>query len=136
MRGPCPLSQRASPDAILAVWASTVAEKDPQILIDMLNSEDVNDEQSSRLYYRILQNLECISSSQFLDLLKAILVVQEGREKTADAIVRSLGEVARHKFADDEQKRSVCEAVLTVFPALSRKLQRFTACTARIQGLG
>lgn len=115
------LQTDGSPDAILAVWASALGENDPQILIDMLTSEDVNDEQSSRLYYRILENLECISSSQFLNLLKAILVVQEGREKTADAIIRSLGEVARHKFADDEQKRSLCEAVLTVYPDIPKR---------------
>lgn len=127
-----PQETEESSDPILAVWASAVAQHDPQILVDTLVNENITDEQSARLYYRILENLEQLSSDHFLTIMRATLPAQEGREKTADAIVRCLGDVAAQIFGTGEEKRSLCDAVLAVFadvPNRERKAELARICT-------
>lgn len=127
-----PQEADGSSDPVLARWAEAVAEHDPQPLLDTLISEDTNDEQAVRLYYRILENIDHVSDEQFTTLLQQILSVQEGREKTADALARSLGGLAAKQFSTDDQHRALCEAVLSVFsdiPKLDTKAELAKVCT-------
>ncbi|MBS9405437.1 hypothetical protein KG088_17660 [Halomonas sp. TRM85114] len=127
-----PQEANGSPDPVLALWAKAVAEQDPQPLLDTFVRKDTNDEQAVRLYYRILENIEYISDEQFITLLRKTLSVPEGREKTADSLVRSLKELTAAKFSTDDQSKALCEGVLSVFsdiPKRARKAELAKTCT-------
>lgn len=127
-----PQEADGSPDPVLALWANAVSDHDPQSLLDVLVSEDTNDEQAVRLYHRVLENIERFSDEQIIALLQQTLPVQESRDKTADALVRTLADVARRKLTTDDQRRALCEAVLFVFadvPKRGRKAELAKACT-------
>lgn len=127
-----PQEADGSPDPVLALWANAVSEHDPQPLLDALVSESTNDEQAVRLYHRIHENIKHISEKQFITLLQQILSVQEGREKTADSLVRSLEDLTAEQFSTDDQRRALCEGVLSVFSEvtkLDRKAQLAKVCT-------
>jgi hypothetical protein len=126
-----PQEADSSPDPVLALWADAVSEHDPQLLLDVLVSEDTNDEQAVRLYYRILDNIGHVSDEQFMTLLRQTLSVQEGREKTADALVRSLEDLATVRFGTDDQGRALCQSALSVFadiPKRDRKADLAKTC--------
>lgn len=120
------------PDPILALWARAVAVNDAALLIDTILDGETNDEQAVRLYHHILDNLQHVSSAQFIALLKQTLPVPDGRDKTADAVVNSLPDVAAEKFGTDEKRRELCESVMVVFaeiPKRERKAAVAKACT-------
>lgn len=122
----------SSPDPVLALWVRAVAAHDSAPLIDTLIDGGTNDEQAVRLYHRVLDNLQQLSDAQFIALLKQTLPVPDGRDKTADALVRSLPNVAAQKFANDEGRRALCESVLSVFadvPKRERKAALADVCT-------
>ena len=122
----------SSPDPILALWAKAVAAHDPAPLIDTLVADGTNDEQAARLYHRILDNLQQLSDEQFIALLKQTLPAQ-GREKTADALVMSLPDVAAQKFSTEEKHRALCESALSIFadvPRRERKAALAKACAS------
>lgn len=126
-----PKQTDGSPDPVLTLWAMAVAGNDPEPLIATSIDAEINDEQAARLYQRILENMEKFSDEQFISLLKHTLTAQEGRDKMADALVRSLPDMAARKFATDEQRRALCETVLSVFadvPKRERKAALAKAC--------
>ena len=88
--------------------------------------------QAARLYHRILDNLQQLSDEQFIALLKQTLPAQ-GREKTADALVMSLPDVAAQKFSTEEKHRALCESALSIFadvPRRERKAALAKACAS------
>ncbi|MCA0974757.1 KAP family NTPase [Halomonas denitrificans] len=126
-----PQEADGSPDPVLALWANAVSEHDPKPLLDALVSESTNDEQAVRLYHCIRANIKHISEEQFITLLQQILSVQEGRDKTADSLVRSLEDLMTEKFKTEDQRRALCEGVLSVFSEvtkLNRKAQLAKVC--------
>lgn len=127
-----PQEAKGSSDSVLARWSNAVLEHDPQLLLDVLASESTNDEQAVRLYHRIRESIKYISDKQFITLLQQILSAQEGREKTADALVRNLEDLAVEQFRTDDQRRALCEGVLSAFSEvtkLDRKAQLAKVCT-------
>ena len=121
-----------SPDLTLALWAAAVSRHDPQILVDTLVSQAANDEQAVRLYHHVSDNVEHLSAELFIRLLRETVSTKDGREKTADAVVESIEDVAKRLLISDEQKRALCEATLAVFseiPKLERKATLAKTCT-------
>jgi len=119
------------PDPVLALWAKAVAGHDPAPLIDIFGDSQINDEQAVRLYHRILDNVHRLTDAQFIAVLRQVLPVPDGRDKTADALVRSLPDVAAQIFASDEQHRSLCKGVLSIFanvPKRERKAELAKVC--------
>lgn len=120
------------PDPILALWVAAVSRHDPQILVDTLVSQAINDEQAVRLYHHVWDNVEHLSDEHFMRVLRETLSIEDGREKTADAMVGSIEDVAKRLLKSDGQKRALCESVLSVFsdvPKLERKAVLAKACT-------
>ena len=103
------------PDPTLALWVAAVSRHDPQILVDTLISQATNDEQAVRLYHHVLDNVEHLSDEHFIRVLRETLANKEGREKTADAMVGSIEDVAKRLLKSDVQKRALCESALSVF---------------------
>ncbi len=122
-----------SPDPVLALWVAAVSRLDPQILVDTLvSNEYINDDQAAHLYNHVLNNLEHISDEHFFEILRGTLSTADGREKTADVVVRSIGNVADRLLTSDGQKRRLCEAALSVFsqiPNRERKANLAKICT-------
>lgn len=120
------------PDSALALWVAAVSRHNPQTLVDTLVSEDTNDEQAVRLYHHVLGDLEYISDEHFFKIFQETLSTEDGRDKTADAVVRSIGNIAERLLTSDDQKRMLCKAALSVFPDIStreRKANLAEACT-------
>lgn len=113
-----------TPDPVLTVWTRAVAENDPQPLIDSIISDDINDDQAVRLYHRVLENIERFSDEKFISLLRKTLSMGESRDKTSDAVVRSLGDVAAQLFTSEDQRRALCEGVLSVFASLPKQARK------------
>ena len=121
-----------SPDPVLAPWAAALARKDPQRLVDVLTRQDTTDDQAVRLYHRVLENTEQLSDANFFAIIRDTLSAPDGRDKTADAIVSSIPDLAARKLRTDGQRRALCEIVLSVFgavPMRDRKAALAQACT-------
>ena len=121
------------PNPVLALWVAAVSRLDPQILVDTLVSDEyINDDQAVHLYNHVLNKLEHISDEHFFEIFRETLSTADGREKTADVVVRSIGNVADRLLISDGQKRRLCEAALSVFseiPNRERKANLAKVCT-------
>ncbi|MCE8005138.1 KAP family P-loop NTPase fold protein [Billgrantia ethanolica] len=109
------------PDSIMAMWVSAIIKNWPTVLVDTIIDTDITDEQASRLYNNMLVNVENLSGDAFLQILRETLSVQEGRDIMADNLVRSIETAGSDLFESDDEKRTLCEAVLSVFGDVTKR---------------
>lgn len=70
-------------------------------------------------------NVRNLSGDTFLKILRETLSAQEGREKTADSIVSSVETVGSDLFITDDERRMLCQAVLSVFADVTKRERKF-----------
>lgn len=118
-------------DRSVGIWVAAVSQHDPQVLVDLLFSENINDEQAVRLYHHVLGNVERFSDTHFLAILRESISRKDDRDKTADAVVASINDVVKVLLVSDTNKRKLCNVILSTFseiPSLSRKANVTKAC--------
>ena len=121
-----------SPDPALTLWVAAVSEQRTGSLVETLTSESINDEQAVRLFNHMLTHIDRFSAEQYFAMLRLTLIAGDGRERTADAMVRSMNNVVTHLLTADELRRKLCVFVLSFFsevPNLERKARLVEACT-------
>ena len=119
--GQAPETSDGSSDPVMALWVAATLEDRPTVLADTIIDQDTTDEQAVRLYNHVLGNVTKLPAELFLKILRETLSTQEGREKTADNLVRSIETVGSDIFGSDDEKRTLCEAVLSVFTDVSKR---------------
>lgn len=129
--GQAPDTSDESPDSVMALWVAATIEERPTALVDTINDQTTTDDQAVRLYNNVMENVTNLSSDTFLEILRATLAAQEGREKTANSIVNSIETASEALFESDDEKRRLCEAVASVIsdvPKRDRKSELARIC--------
>lgn len=123
--GQAPESSDGSSDPVMALWIAATIENRPTVLVDTIIDQDTTDEQAVRLYNHVLGNITKLPGDIFLTILRETLSTQEGREKTADILVRSIETFGSDLFGSDDEKRTLCEAVLSVLADVPKRDHKY-----------